>query len=180
MSVSQRLRRAAALLTGVEQAVLGALLAAMVILAALQILLRNCFATGLAWVDPFLGAAMLWLTMLGALAATGQRKHITVDLLSHLLPAQPRRIATALTDLFAATVCACLGIASARYVLIQRDMGGTAFLGIPGWIPQLIMPVGFALMVARFLAGAIAGSLGMRRGQRSTAAAGVAPAGGCS
>lgn len=146
-----------------EEAVLGALLAAMVILAALQIVLRNGFGTGIRWADPFLGSAMLWLTMLGALAATGRRKHIAIDLVSHLLPAPARRWTAALTGAFSAAVCAGLCAASIRFVKLQAEMGGEALPGVPEWAVHLILPAGFALMALRFAAGVVADA---RRGRR--------------
>ena len=88
----------------IERAVLTVLVTGMVGLATLQIMLRNVWHTGLNWAEPLLGMALLWLTMLGALAATGLGRHLSIDLAAALVP---RRWAAALvrvTSVFAAVV----------------------------------------------------------------------------
>jgi C4-dicarboxylate transporter DctQ subunit len=161
MSLRDRLHAVAAAARRVEEVVLGALLAAMVLLAALQIVLRNAFKTGLSWAEPFLGFAMLWLTLLGALAATGRHKHITVDLVSHWAPPLARRVLRALTDAFAGAVCVGLCAASVRFVQLQRELGSaSASLGIAEWKLYVVLPAGFALMALRFGVQAVAGALG--------------------
>lgn len=135
-----------------EQTLLGLLVGSMVVLAGLQIVLRNFWGRGIAWADPFLGSAMLWITLLGALAATGRRKHIAIDLVSNFVPAGARRVFQIITDLAAAAVCGWLAAAAARYVGFQRDMGDEAFAGIRQWVVLLILPAGFGLMSLRFFA----------------------------
>jgi TRAP-type C4-dicarboxylate transport system permease small subunit len=146
-----RLSRAAARWNRAEDAVLGGLVGAMVILAALQIVLRNVFKIGISWVEPFLGAALLWLTMLGALAATGARKHITIDLASHFLSGRPRQAAAAATHAFAAFVCGWLVHAGVRFVALQKEMAIERTAGVPQWMIYAVVPVCFALLAARFL-----------------------------
>ena len=51
---------------------------------------------------------LLWLTMLGALAATGDRRHIVIDLVGHFCPPRFRAAAARVTALFAAVVCGLL------------------------------------------------------------------------
>jgi TRAP-type C4-dicarboxylate transport system permease small subunit len=38
----------------------------------------------------------------------------------------------------------------AGYVKIEFQFGGTLFLNLPSWIGELILPVGFALILFRF------------------------------
>lgn len=143
--------RLAGWLDRLERLLLMMLVAGMVALAALQILLRNLWHTGLTWIDPLLGMALLWLTMLGALAATGLGRHLSIDLAAALLP---RRWAAGLaraTALFAAVVCGLLAWAAGRYVGFQREMEMTAVLGLPVWKHYLVVPVVFWLMTVRFV-----------------------------
>ncbi len=134
----------------IERLVLAVLVMGMVGLSAVQILLRNVWHTGLNWAEPLLGMALLWLTMLGALAATGLGRHLSIDLAAALLP---RRVAVwtgRATSLFAAVVCGLLAWAAGRYVGFQREMDMSALLGWPVWKYYRIIPVAFWLMVARF------------------------------
>jgi C4-dicarboxylate transporter DctQ subunit len=152
MSAPGRIARWLARIELAEQVLLGLLVGAMVVLAALQILLRNAWGRGITWADPFLGSAMLWITLLGALAATGRRKHIAIDLVSNFVPAGARRVFQIITDLAAAVVCGFLAAAAVRYVGFQREMGDEAFAGIRQWVVLLILPAGFGLMSLRFFA----------------------------
>ena len=52
-----------------ETAILVLLLTAMMLLASSQIALRNFFASGFAWADEALRLMVLWLAMIGAVAA---------------------------------------------------------------------------------------------------------------
>jgi TRAP-type C4-dicarboxylate transport system permease small subunit len=64
------------------------------------------------------------------------------------------------TDLFAAGVCALLARASWEFVEGERIDGGTVLEGIPSWYFQIIIPVGFGLLVVHFIIRAILRSRG--------------------
>lgn len=138
----------ATLIDRIETALIAVLVLAMVLLAGAQIVLRDLFDTGLSWADPLLRAMVLWVAILGALAAARDDKHIGLDLLTHFLHGRSRRIVRAIALLFAAMLCATMawyGIA-----LVELDYGGgTPVAGIPGWIVELILPIGFGLLALR-------------------------------
>lgn len=170
-----RLQRAAAAWDAAERVVLGTLAAGMVILAATQIVLRNFFRTGLPWAEPLLNQSLLWLTMFGALAATGQRKHITMDLASHVLPPRAAAAVRAATNLFAAALCAALTKAGWHYVAVQREMDPGGLLGVPQWVFPAVIPLVFALLAWRFALQTVVAAAGVRR-PRSPSAAEAPPA----
>jgi TRAP-type C4-dicarboxylate transport system permease small subunit len=146
--VSDSARRIAQFVERIETALIATLVLAMVLLAGAQILLRNLFDTGIAWADPLLRAMVLWAAMLGALAAARDDKHIGLDLLTHFLQGRARRIARAFALLFAAAMCVTMAWFGAN--LVQLDFsGGTPVAGIPGWMVELIIPIGFALLAVR-------------------------------
>lgn len=155
-----KLRKTADAWGRVEQALLAILVSGMVLLSALQIILRNFFRSGILWAEPILGGSLLWITMLGALVAAGRVKHITVDLVAHLLPPRARRAVLAVTDLFAAVVCGFLVPASIRFVTLQREMGVMATAAIPQWILSLVVPVCFALLSFRFALQSVVAAAG--------------------
>ncbi len=134
-----------------ERFILTVLVTGMVILAALQILLRNVWHTGFNWAEPLLGMALLWLTMLGALAATGMGRHISIDLAAALIPQRGQAVLKRLTGLFAVVVCALLAWAAGRYVGFQSEMETNVLLGWPLWKYYLVVPVVLWLMAWRFL-----------------------------
>ena len=90
-AVDPPLRRLHRGLLRLEDGLLVSLLVLMVLLATGQILLRNLFDAGLSWGDPSLRLMVLWLALLGAMAATRDDNHIRIDLLSRYLPGHWRR-----------------------------------------------------------------------------------------
>jgi len=132
----------------IENGLIAVLVLAMVLLAGAQIVLRNAFDTGLAWADPLLRAMVLWTAMLGALAAARDDKHIGLDLVTHFVQGTAKRVLRAVTLLFAAAICAAMAWYGVG--LVQLDYGsGAATAGVPNWLLEAIVPVGFALLALR-------------------------------
>lgn len=146
-------RHALRWLDRIETGLIALLVLAMVVLAGAQIVLRNFFDTGLEWADPLLRAMVLWTAMLGALAAARDDKHIGLDILAHFVHGKARRAIHLVTLLFAAGVAGLM--AWHGYGLVMLDYGGTATIaGIPQWMIEAIIPLGFGLIALRFLAHA--------------------------
>lgn len=146
-------RRALAWLDRLETGLIAVLVLAMVALAGAQIVLRNFFDTGLDWADPLLRAMVLWAAMLGALAAARDDKHIGLDVLAHFVHGKVRRAIQAATLLFAAAVSAAMAWYGYGLVLLDFD-GGGRIAGIPNWMIEAIIPIGFGLLALRFAAHA--------------------------
>lgn len=132
----------------------------MILLAASQILLRNIWHTGLEWSDPLLRVMVLWLALLGAMAAAREENHISIDVLSRFLPPRFGTASRIVTDLFAASICSLLAWHAGRFVLMEREVINYAFAQVPTWICELILPVGFGVMALRFAAAAALRLLG--------------------
>lgn len=145
--ILRRLQRAAA---SVEDGILVLLLAAMIALAGTQILMRNLLETGLEWGDPLLRVTVLWLGLLGAMAATRDDNHISIDVVSRILPPRAKAASRLVTDLFTAMVCGLLSYHGARFVLFDKEAGTLAFAFVPTWVCELIIPFGFGVMALRF------------------------------
>ena len=143
--------RLAGLLARLEDALLVVLLSAMILLAGGQIFLRNGFDAGLVWADPLLRVLVLWVGLVGAMAAARADRHITVDVLSRLLPERPRRYTRALTDACTAAVCAVIAWHAARLVVTEYQGGAIAFADVPAWACELVLPIGFGVMGLRYL-----------------------------
>ena len=139
-----------------EDGIMVLLLAVMIVLAATQIVLRNLFDTGLPWSDALLRILVLWLGLLGAMAATRQRSQIRIDILSRFLPPTARRFGFAFSDLFTAAVCGLLAWFAGRFVMMDYEFGTQAFSGMPAWIAELIIPIGFGIIALRYLVDLVA------------------------
>lgn len=103
------------------------------------------------WVDPFLRVLVLWVGMLGALAAARDDRHINLDVLQRGLQGWKRRAARLAAYGFAALVSALLAQASWGLVELERESGTVLFDGVPMWWSQLVLPAGFAVLALRFL-----------------------------
>ncbi len=134
----------------VEDTLLALLLMAMIGLSATQILLRNLFETGLPWADPLLRLLVLWLALAGALAATRENRHIRIDLLSRFLSGALNQVADRLASLFTAGICALLAWHGGRLVWFEYQDATLLGAGIPAWVAQIVIPLGFGLMALRF------------------------------
>ena len=130
------LARTRQVLRTVEDALLTTALAATLLLAIGQILLRNIWLTGISWSDPVLRVLVLWIAMFGAMAATRDGNHIRIDILSRYLSPALASACTRLTDLFAAAVCAILAWHAARFVLFEYQDGALLFASVPALLTE--------------------------------------------
>jgi C4-dicarboxylate transporter DctQ subunit len=134
----------------VEQALITILLSLMIAVAFLQIVLRDIFATGITWADTLVRNLVLWVGFVGAAIATREGKHITIDVLPQWVPQRVKATIGIIIRFFAAFICGLLTFAAVKFVRNEALMGSITFLGIPGWVPQLILPITFGIMALRF------------------------------
>jgi C4-dicarboxylate transporter, DctQ subunit len=134
-----------------EDLLLAALLLALVLLAGGQILARWLFDAGWMHGEPLSRVLVVWLTVLGALAATRERRHLAIDALPRILPPTLRRAADVLVQCFAAAICIVLAWYGASLVALEREAPSLLFGAMPSWWAMLVLPTGFALMALRFL-----------------------------
>jgi len=148
-----------------EDALLVFMLAVMILVATAQIVLRNFLDIGLIWGDPLLRALVLWVGLLGAIVASRTENHITIDILSRYLAPRWRAVSRLITDLFTVAVCALVSYYSASLVQMDHEAGVVAFSGVPAWLVELIIPVGFAIMALRYLGGFFRSALLLLKGE---------------
>jgi TRAP-type C4-dicarboxylate transport system permease small subunit len=133
-----------------EKFLVAAMLSLMILLAFLQIILRNVFSTGISWGDPLVRYLVLWVGFIGAGLATKEGKHITIEVFSKWFSGNGQRYLQVFSCLVSALICGLLTFAGLTFVQNEAQMGGTTFLEIPVWIPEVIIPITFALMTLRF------------------------------
>ncbi len=144
------LARLIKIVTWTENALLIAMLALMVGLAAAQILLRNFFDISIFGADQMLRLLVLWVALLGAIAASREGKHIHVDAIARWLPGKIKSGAVALTDLFTLVVCLLLAWQSLRFMQSARESAEMVFGTLPVWVAVMILPLGFTLIALRY------------------------------
>lgn len=134
----------------VEQFLVVVLLGSMILVAFLQIVLRNVFTTGFAWGDPFIRYLVVWVGFIGAALATKEGKHITIEVVSNWLSGQTNRYVQGFSHFLSGFICGLLTLAALKFVRFEAQMGGHAFFGLPAWAPQVIFPFTFGIMTLRF------------------------------
>ena len=132
-----------------------ALLTTMMLVAVGQIIMREAFGTGFAWADELVRLIVLWLALVGSIAACRENRHIRIDALSHVLPDNVVKAIRVFVDLFAAAVCAVVAVQAWRYLQIEIEYEDTVLVNTPAWIAHVIMPAAFGLISYRFLLGAL-------------------------
>ena len=133
-----------------EKFLIAATLSIMILMAFLQIILRNVFSTGISWGDSLVRYLVLWVGFIGASLASKEEKHITIEVFSRWFSGHGNRYLKGIPHLVSAIICGLLTFAAWTFVQNEAQMGGTTFLEIPVWIPQIIIPITFALMTLRF------------------------------
>ncbi|MEO1036855.1 MAG: TRAP transporter small permease [Pseudomonadota bacterium] len=150
------IRRLGHAVAWIEDAALVLVLLALIGLATTEIVLRNVFDTGLVWAPELTRLMVLWLALLGAVVASRSDRHIRIDVLARLLPPRGRLVVTLLVDVFTIGVLALLCFHSARFVLDAYEFEDTLLEALPAWWFQIILPIGFGLMVLHQLVLAFA------------------------
>ncbi len=145
-----RWEKADEVIAKVEQTLIVTFLSFMILVAFLQIVLRNFFSTGLDWGDSFLRNLVLWIGFIGATLATKEGKHINIDIVSRWLPSLGKNIVMLLIHLFSSSVCCLLTYAALKFIKNEVQMGNRTLVNVPAWIPEMILPVTFGLMTFRF------------------------------
>lgn len=139
----------------VEQGLLTLCFSLLLLLALSQIIARNIFDAGFIWADDAIKVLVLWVAMLGALYATKQAKHINIDIASKFLPKNAEQWLKRSLYLCTSVICLTAAYFSWQFILLEIEDPLVAFLNVPTWVCELIIPVVFLGMSVRFILFAI-------------------------
>ena len=136
-------------LTRVVNAALVTLFTVMLSLAVIQVFLRYFFNSSILWGDIAARTLVLWVGFLGAALATRENKHFHIDVLTRFLKKRYQFWFQSFSNLFASVVCFFLGQASVTF--LGLDSQTKTFLQLPVFVVELIIPIGFYLMMVQFV-----------------------------
>jgi TRAP-type C4-dicarboxylate transport system permease small subunit len=130
----------------VETGALCLIIAMMLGLAILKIVMRYVFSASLLWSDMMLQHLTLWLCFFGAALATCERRHISIDVLSRILPGSITRWTHLVIDCVVLIVVGIL--AYYGFLFIEDEKSSEAILigSVPLWWAKTIIPYGFVLI----------------------------------
>ena len=120
-------------------------------LAVLQIVLRNIFSSGLVWADPLLKIMVLWLGMFGAMYATRKRRHIKIDILKHFLKPTLKKLTSQIVYLTSGLICLLCSYFSLTFLILEFEDNTKAFMQVPAWLIESIIPIALFIMAIRFI-----------------------------
>ena len=146
------------------------LLGTMIGVAVFQIVNRQILGGmfTLGWADELVKLIVLWLAMVGSIAACRDNKHIRIDLITHILTGPIISWIKIIVDLFAAAVCAMIGWQAYRLVREEISWGDTVLGDVPLWIIHAIVPLAFLLISYQFLVRVLKLAYGLRRPAEAT------------
>lgn len=135
----------------IEDTILVSLLLFMILMAVLQIVMRNLLDSGILWGDSLVKVLVLWIGLIGAMIASRSNNHISIDVISRYLPLQIKKLADLLTAVFTALICGAMAYFSLGFVILEKKDGFTAFADVPAWICESIIPFAFAIISLRYI-----------------------------
>jgi tripartite ATP-independent transporter DctM subunit len=150
------------LAAGAETHALALALGAMMLLPLVEIVLRKLLHTGISGETALVQHLVLIAGMIGAAVAARQQKLLAIGSVDMFLKDPRWRAATkALSSVVAATVTTFLCVASVQFVLSERAAATQLTYGIPVWMVELVLPLGFGVIALRIL-GNVAGGTRFR------------------
>ncbi len=152
-----------------ERIVAGLAIAAMVLLPLAEILARRLLDRGIPGSIPFVQHLTLWVGLLGAAIAAREQRLLALATGTFLPEGVVQDTARALAAAVGAFVSAVLFRGALELVTLEREAGSIVAVGVPVWVAQLVLPVGFALV-----AWHLAWSAGRRWPARTLGMAGIA------
>jgi C4-dicarboxylate transporter DctM subunit len=150
-------------------------LLAMIILPVVEIVLRTVLKTGISGSSIVVQHLTLLVGMFGGAIAAREGRLLALSPVQTLLKGSARIAAQVFSSGFAAAITFFLCSVSFQYVMALRPLGKILVYGIPVWVVQLSLPLGFAAISLRLIWRAADGWAG-RLGTLALAAAFVASA----
>lgn len=131
-----------------ENSVLALVFALTVVLPLAEIALRATLRTGIEGVAALVQHLTLALGMLGAAIAARDQRLLSLAVTT-LYSGRMAAAARFASGVVSAAVSAMLAAAAAEFVAVERASGSTLTYGIPVWLAEAPLPLGFAALAAR-------------------------------
>lgn len=135
-----------------EEWILALLLAAMTLLTFTQVVLRYVFNTGFSWALELTTVIFAFMIFLGISYGARVGAHIGVDALVRLMPTTMRRFTSIAAVLLCIVYAGMVIYGSYIYVDKMRMVGiELEDMPIPLWMARAILPIGYTLLMLRFI-----------------------------
>ncbi len=140
------------LLKRLDEWLIAILLASMTLITFAQVVLRYVFNSGFTWAQELTSILFACMIFIGISYGVRVGAHIGVDALIKLFTPKVRRIVSIVAVLFCMLYAGMVIYGSFQYVMKMRKVGiELEDLPIQIWVVRAILPIGFTLLVLRFL-----------------------------
>lgn len=134
----------------VENTLLVLTLLVLMLLPLVEMVLRR-FNAGVSGASSIVQHCTLILGMVGGAVAARDGRLLSLSTVSTLLKGRWKSAAGILSGSCASAISFFLCLASIRLVMAEREGGNALAYGIPIWVVQLVLPIGFAVVGLRLL-----------------------------
>jgi tripartite ATP-independent transporter DctM subunit len=121
----------------------------MAILPLIEILWRRFFGLGIPGAGPIVQHLVLWLAFPGAAIAARDGKLLALSSAAFIPEGRAKRAAHVFSSAIGALVAALLAAGAVDLVQTERAAQTSIGAGIPTWVAQLALPIGFAAVAFR-------------------------------
>jgi len=132
-------------------------LLAMMFLPLVEVVLRKTVHVGISGASSIVQHLTLVVGMLGGAIAARENRLLALSTITTILKGRWKTAATIFSGAFAAAISTFLCVAAAQFALSERTTGNVVAYGIPTWVVQLLLPLGFGLVAVRLLRHAAEG-----------------------
>ena len=135
-----------------ENAVVSVALFVMVLIPLAESFLRRIFHVGIPASTAIVQHMVLVVGMLGGAIAAREGRLLSLSTLGETAVRGPlKNVLRIFTSSVSATITAFLALASWQFVLTEREAGEILVYGVPLWVVELVLPIGFAVIAIRIL-----------------------------
>ncbi len=132
--------------------VMGTLMLAGVAICFSNVVARYLFGYALFWAEEVMVFLIIWGVFIGVAAAAYERAHLNMDLFSSTFRGTTLQVLNALLVAVLLASCAFMIVQSWQVVTLFYQGGvRSVSAGVPKWLAQAALPVGFALMALAVL-----------------------------
>lgn len=136
---------------GIEDVALAIALAAMMLLPILEIVLRKLFSQGISNQPSIVQHLTLIAGMIGAAIAARDNQLLGLGSAESFIRPAWRPAARFVSRVVAGTITLALCWASVEFVRAERSSATVLAYGLPVWVVELVLPIGFGLIALRMI-----------------------------
>lgn len=115
-------------------------------LILMNMVARHLGVAGIAWADVAIPHTVLWVGFLGAILATLENHHISIEILPNILPEKWKRPVFVFRSLVTSGLSGWLAWAAWKFIEQEKGFGEVLFFGLTSWELALIVPIMFAMI----------------------------------